>query len=57
MAVDGTVPSAGAAGSPIVLSGVQCVGNESTLSQCVTAPTISQCSHARDVGIRCRKCL
>ena len=57
MAVDSTVPSAGAAGSPIVLSGVQCLGNESALSQCVSSSTISQCSHARDAGIRCRECL
>ena len=57
MAVDSAVPSTGAAGSPVVLSAVQCLSNESTHSQCVTSSTISQCSHARDAGIRCHKCL
>lgn len=57
MAVDRTAPSSGSAGSPIVLSGVQCTGSEGSLSQCVTDSTISLCSHTRDAGVRCSKSL
>ncbi len=55
MAIDDTVPSAGSFGRPVVLSGVQCVGDETSLSMCPSASTISQCSHTNDVGIRCSK--
>lgn len=54
-AVDRTVPSSGAADKPIVLSGLACNGGESSLSECTRATTISQCTHAKDAGVRCSK--
>ena len=36
----------------IVLSEVACIGNESTLGDCLYAP--NHCSHKEDAGVRCR---
>ena len=55
LAVDTTVPSEGASANPIVLTGLECMGNESTLSDCSRASSVSQCSHSMDAGARCSK--
>ncbi len=51
--IDSTVPVVDVAGTPIVLSGLECNGTENRLSECTYALSISQCSHARDAGVRC----
>ena len=54
--VDTTVPSdAAAADRPIVLSGLDCNGTESGLTECSRASAISQCTHSEDAGARCSK--
>ena len=43
------------ADKPIVLSGVECKGNESGLSDCTQALSITQCNHTMDAGAKCSK--
>lgn len=53
--VDSSVPSAGAEDRPIVLTGLQCTGNETRLSDCSKAEFTSQCDHTMDAGVFCSK--
>ena len=40
----------------IWLTNVQCIGSEMELSNCATnSSEISSCTHAQDVGVRCRQ--
>ena len=37
----------------IVLSDVQCTGNELNISSCPQIQNLQQCSHQQDAGVRC----
>ena len=53
--IDMTVPTNGSEGLPVVLSGLDCNGTESTLSRCNHSQIISQCGQATNAGARCSK--
>ena len=38
---------------PVVLNAVQCVGTEARLTYCASGGVTSQCTHAKDAGVRC----
>ena len=52
-----SVPTVGASFGPgyglINLDGVQCVGTESRLVDCVTSTSSAVCSHNEDAGVKC----
>lgn len=43
----------GEGGGPILVSSLECVGNETNLLECAFDPDTSLCSHSQDAGVQC----